>query len=84
MKYKITLAISVLALLSPICLTVMMLFLEPEFVEAVLAGLFIGCIVGSVLGGVSLYINKGNSKLIKIFSITPMFLLMLYLLLLLP
>ena len=84
MKHKTALVISVLAVSSPIFSIAIMQFWESEFLEAVLSGLLIGCIIGSALGIVSLVISKGKNKLINILSIIPMCPLTMYLLLLIP
>ncbi len=84
MEHKFAYAISILAVILPICSIVISLFLEPEIVEAIFGGLIIGCIIGSVLGAVSMGISKGKSVFINTLSILPMIPLVLYLLLLLP
>ncbi len=65
MKFRLELIISILAVLSPICFIAVMLFVEPEFFEAIFSGLLAGCVSGSVLGMISLILNKGKSKFRK-------------------
>ncbi|MBE7027171.1 MAG: hypothetical protein E7410_06410 [Ruminococcaceae bacterium] len=84
MKFRLELIISILAMLSPVCVMVIMLFTEPELVEAIFGGLIIGSFFGSVLGIISLILNKGKSELVSIFSIIPMLPTAIYLMALLP
>ncbi len=84
MKQRISLIISILAVISPICMMVVMLLIEPELGEAIFGGLFFGSIIGTVLGFVSLITDKGESTLITTFSIIPISMLALFLLMLIP
>ena len=80
MKIRCEFITGILALLSPIFTVVVMLFIEPELIEAVVSGIVVGCIIGSVFGAVSLMINISQSKTVKVLSVIPMCLLALYLL----
>ncbi len=84
MKYKYALILSILAFISPICAVAIMFFAEPELIEAILGGLLVGCVAGSVFGVVSLVINKWRNKFISALSVIPMCPLVIYLLLLIP
>ncbi len=84
MKTKLAVIISIFSILSPICAIIVMCFLEQEITEAILGGLLIGCLVGTVLGVASLILNRGKSKIVKVFSVIPMCPLAIYLLLLIP
>ncbi len=84
MRFKLAVITSVFSVLSPICAIIIMCSFEQEVAEAIIGGLLFGCIIGTVLGVVSLILNKGKSKLVKIISIIPMIPLAIYLLLLIP
>ena len=74
--------LSILSSVFPIIGVAVMLFLEPEFTEAIGVGMIFGSLVGSIFGVVSLTRNKRKSKLVTFLSIIPMIPLSLYLLLL--
>ena len=84
MRFKLAVFTSVFSMISPILAIIIMCFFEQEFAEAVLSGLLIGCLIGTVFGIISLFFNKGKSKLIKIISTIPMCPLVIYVLLLIP
>jgi len=82
-KQKYALIISIIGIITPIISVIISMRNEPEIVEAVAGGLFLGCIIGSVFGVTALIMNKGKSLPVIILSILPMFLLAVYLILLL-
>ena len=84
MRFKLAVFTSVFSILSPIFAIITMSFFEQEFAEAVLGGLLIGCLIGTVFGIISLFLNKGKSKVLKIISIIPMCPLIIYVLFLIP
>lgn len=84
MKHKFALALSILALLSPIISVKVMLNIEPEVAEAIASGILVGCAIGSIFGIISLILNNGKRKPVTVLSIIPMCPLVLYLLLLIP
>ena len=83
MKQKKALIISIIGIITPIISVIISMLNEPEIVEAVAGGLFLGSIIGSVFGVTALIINKGKSLPVIIFSILPMCPLAVYLMLLL-
>lgn len=60
------------AIIAPVITTLIMLKTEPEFVEAMSGGIIVGCLIGSILGGIALFCNKQHSKWIKTLSVLPM------------
>ena len=84
MKIKPEFVTSIISILIPICSIAIMCIIEQEFVEAIVGGLLIGCLIGSVFGIVSLTINKNKSRLVTIFSIIPICPLVVYIFLLIP
>lgn len=84
MNIKPEFVTSIISILIPICSIAIMYIIEQEFVEAIVGGLLIGCLIGSVFGIISLIINKCKSRLVTIFSIIPMCPLAIYILLLIP
>lgn len=84
MKAKIPLILSILALACPVIGIPIMCLIEPEVTEAVLGGLLFGCVAGSVLGAVTLILNKNKNKLVKVLSVIPMCPLAVYLVLAIP
>lgn len=86
MKYKRTaLIIAILAVCAPIVMIAIMLNIEEEFVEAVLGGLFFGCIVGTIFGVIALILDRGSRrKIVTILSVIPMIHIALYLVILIP
>lgn len=84
MRFKLAVITSILSIISPICAVAVMCFVEQELAEAVLGGLLIGCVAGTVLGIISLILNRGRSKFVKVVSVIPMCPLAIYLLLFIP
>jgi len=84
MRSKIAVLTGILAVVSPILTIIGMCSVEQEFIEAVLSGLIFGCAIGTVFGIVSLILNRGESKIAKVFSLIPMCPLAVYLLMLIP
>lgn len=84
MKIKLAVITSICSILSPICAMVVMCFFEQELAEAILGGLLIGCVIGTLQGIVALVLSRGKSKIVNVFSIIPMCPLVFYLLLLIP
>lgn len=81
---KTILLLSILAVICPVIATAIMMQFEPEFVEALCGGLLLGCIAGSILGVVSLILNKRKSKIVTVLSCIPMCPLIIYLILFIP
>ena len=60
------------AVIAPVISTLIMLMIEPEFEEALFGGIIVGCLIGSILGGVAILCNKQHSKWITAVSVLPM------------
>ena len=84
MKRNLALITSILSIVSPILAIVVMCFVEQELIEAILGGLLIGCLIGTFFGIISLIMNRGQSRIVSIFSIIPMCPLVIYIILLIP
>ena len=84
MKRNLSLITSILSIVSPICSSVVMCFVEQELIEAIFGGLLIGCLIGTFFGIISLITNRGESRIVSIFSITPMCPLVIYIIMLIP
>ncbi len=81
---KLLLIFSIAAVICPAVAAAITAALEPELGEALLAGLLFGCAVGSVLGIVSLFLNKGRSRAVTVMSCIPLCPLAVYLVLFIP
>lgn len=69
LKKEIVLAIAAFAVF---CIApIIMLSIEPEQAEAIIAGLALGSVGGSVLGVAALLLNKKRNKLVVALSVIP-------------
>lgn len=84
MRKKLAVITSVFSTLLPICAIFVMCFIEQELVEAILSGLVVGCSIGTVLGIISLILNRGENRIVKVLSVIPMCALVIYIFLLIP
>ena len=83
MKHKLPFVISCVAVACPIILTIFLISAEPELAEAICGGVVLGCAVGSILGTITIILNKGQNRIVNILSVIPMIPLGIYLVLLL-
>lgn len=86
MKYKKAALINAIAAVcAPVVTVAIMLIFEKEVVEAVLGGLFFGCILGAIFGIVALVLNRGyRRKIVTMLSVIPVIPIVVYLVLLIP
>lgn len=64
--------------LSPICIVGIMCMIETEIIEAVISGLVLGCMVGSVFSIIFWVTNKYKNKILRIISLIPLVFVGLY------
>lgn len=63
---------AILSIVSPICIVGIMCMIETEIIEAVISGLVLGCMVGSVFSIIFWVTNKYKNKiLIGLLIIVP-------------
>ena len=72
---------AILSIVSPICIVGIMFMIETEIIEAVISGLALGCMVGSVFSIIFWVTNKDKNKILKIISLIPLVFVGLYALL---
>ena len=63
---------------SPICIVGIMCMIETEIIEAVISGLVLGCMVGSVFSIIFWVTNKYKNKILRIISLIPLVFVGLY------
>ena len=72
LREKTALLLSILSTLLPIVFVAIYFRIEPEFAEAIAAGLIVGCMSGSVTGVTALVLNrKRKNTLVTILSVLP-------------
>ena len=60
------------AVIAPAITTLIMFMTEHEFEEALFGGVIVGCLIGSIFGGIALICNKKHNKWITAVSVLPM------------
>ena len=63
---------AILSIVSPICIVGIMCMIETEINEAVISGLVLGCMVGSVFSIIFWVTNKYKNKILRIISLIPL------------
>lgn len=84
MRGKISLILSVLAVIFPIVAILLTLAIGKEPAEAIIGGVIIGCAAGTPFGIAALILNKWKSKTVTILSFVPILPLAIYLLFAVP
>ena len=69
---------AILSIVSPICIVGIMCMIETEIIEAVISGLVLGCMVGSVFSIIFWVTNKYKNKILRIISLIPLVFVGLY------
>lgn len=69
---------AILSIVSPICIVGIMCMIETEIIEAVIGGLVLGCMVGSVFSIIFWVTNKYKNKILRIISLIPLVFVGLY------
>ena len=69
---------AILSIVLPICIVGIMCMIETEIIEAVISGLVLGCMVGSVFSIIFWVTNKYKNKILRIISLIPLVFVGLY------
>lgn len=81
MKKYFSAIMAIISILSPICAVGIMCMIEIEIIEAVISGLVLGSMVGSVFSIIFLVTDKDKNKVLRIISLIPLVFVGLYALL---
>ena len=69
---------AILSIVSPICIVGIMCMIETEIIEAVISGLVLGCMVGSVFSIIFWVTNKYKNNIINPISICWIIFIVVY------
>ena len=69
---------AILSIVSPICIVGIMCMIETEIIEAVISGLVLGCMVGSVFSIIFWVTNKYKKNIINPISICWIIFIVVY------